>query len=97
LKLAPPMVSLIGDKGYDGDGFRAEIVNRGAKPVIPNKSNRVTLHDFSKGAYKGRIVSSAVSVLKDSGGSLLTNLPATSWLPSTSPPSSTIGSIESEP
>ena len=35
-------------------GFRAEIVNRGAKPVIPNKSNRVTLHSFSKRAYKGR-------------------------------------------
>ncbi|WP_275200583.1 IS5 family transposase [Bradyrhizobium sp. CSA207] len=56
LKLAPPMSSLIGDKGYDGDGFRAEIVNRGAKPVIPNKSNRVTLHSFSKRAYKGRNV-----------------------------------------
>ncbi|UPJ26330.1 IS5 family transposase [Bradyrhizobium sp. CW1] len=56
LKLAPPMSSLIGDKGYDGDGFRAEIVNRGAKPVIPNKSNRVTLHSFSKRLYKGRNV-----------------------------------------
>ena len=50
------MSTLIGDKGYDGDGFRAEIVNRGAKPVIPNKSNRVTLHSFSKRAYKGRNV-----------------------------------------
>jgi transposase len=50
------MSALIGDKGYDGDGFRAEIVNRGAKPVIPNKSNRVTLHSFSKRAYKGRNV-----------------------------------------
>lgn len=52
LELAPPMSALIGDKGYDGDGFRADIVNRGAKPVIPNKSNRVTLHSFSKRAYK---------------------------------------------
>src|SRR5947209_19977555 len=50
------MSSLIGDKGYDGDGFRAEIVNRGAKPVIPNKSNRVTLHSFSKRIYRGRNV-----------------------------------------
>jgi hypothetical protein len=24
LKLAPPMSALIGDKGYDGDGFRAK-------------------------------------------------------------------------
>ncbi len=44
------------NKGYDGDGFRAEIVNRGAKPVIPNKSNRVPLHSFSKRAYKRRNV-----------------------------------------
>ncbi len=48
------MSALIGDKGYDGDGFRAEIVDRGAKPV--NKSNRVILHSFSKRAYKGRNV-----------------------------------------
>jgi transposase len=32
------MSSLIADKGYDGDEFRADIVKRGAKPVIPNKS-----------------------------------------------------------
>ncbi|WGR90897.1 IS5 family transposase [Bradyrhizobium sp. ISRA443] len=56
LELAPPMSALIGDKGYDGDGFRAEIVDRGAKPVIPNKSNRVILHSFNKRAYKGRNV-----------------------------------------
>lgn len=56
LELAPPMSTLIGDKGYDGDGFRAEIVNRGAKPVMPNKSNRVVLHSFSKRIYKGRNV-----------------------------------------
>ena len=41
------MSALIADKAYDGDGFRADIVNRGAKPVILNKSNRVTLYSFS--------------------------------------------------
>src|ERR1700736_3515760 len=56
LALAPPMSSLIADKGYDGDDFRADIVNRGAKPVIPNKSNRIALHRFNKRAYKGRNV-----------------------------------------
>lgn len=56
LELAPPMSALIGDKGHDGDGFRAEIVDRGAKPVTPTKSNRVTLHSFSKRVYKGRNV-----------------------------------------
>ena len=50
------MSALIGDKGYDGDGFRAEIVNRGAKPGIPNKSNRVSLHSFNMRIYKGRNV-----------------------------------------
>jgi transposase len=50
------MSSLIADKAYDSDCFRAEIVTRGAKPVIPNKSNRVALHSFSKRAYKGRNV-----------------------------------------
>ena len=50
------MRALIADKGYDGDDFRADIVNRGAKPVIPNKSNRVALHRFNKRAYKGRNV-----------------------------------------
>jgi len=50
------MSSLIADKGYDGDGFRSDIVNRGATPVIPNKSNRIALHRFNKRAYKGRNV-----------------------------------------
>ena len=56
LELAPPMGALIADKGYDGDAFRADIVGRGAIPVIPNKSNRTTLHRFNKRAYKGRNV-----------------------------------------
>jgi transposase len=47
------MCALIADKGYDGDDFRAD---RGAKPVIPNKSNRIALHRFNKRAYKGRNV-----------------------------------------
>jgi transposase len=50
------MSVLIGDKGYDGNDFRAEVADHGAKPVIPNKSNRVNLHRFSKRAYKGRNV-----------------------------------------
>jgi hypothetical protein len=38
------MSALLADKGYDGDNLRGEIVRRGAKPVIPNKSNRVVIH-----------------------------------------------------
>ena len=56
LALAPPMGVLIADKGYDGDEFRADVADRGAKPVIPNRSNRVNLHRFAKRAYKGRNV-----------------------------------------
>lgn len=56
LALAPAMKALLGDKGYDGDKLRAQIIDLGAKPVIPNKSNRVVLHPFSKRAYKGRNV-----------------------------------------
>lgn len=50
------MSTLIGDKGYDGDGFRAEVVNRGAKPSFRNKSNTVTVHSFNRRAYKGHNV-----------------------------------------
>ncbi len=53
---APAMSQLLADKGYDGDDFRAEVIKRGAKPAIPNKSNRVHLHRFDKQAYKGRNV-----------------------------------------
>jgi transposase len=56
LALAPPMHALLADKAHDGDSFRAEIVSRGATPVISNKSNRIVIHRFSKRAYKGRNV-----------------------------------------
>ena len=56
LVLVPPMRALIAGRGYDGDGFRAEIFKLGAKPIIPNKSNRVTIRRFDKRAYKGRNV-----------------------------------------
>ncbi|MET4331450.1 transposase [Bradyrhizobium sp. i1.15.2] len=54
--LALPMSALLADKGYDGDKLRGEIIRRVAKPVIPNKSNRVVIHRFNKRAYKGRNV-----------------------------------------
>jgi transposase len=53
LALAPPMSALLADKGYDGDDLRGEIVRRGAKPVIPNKSNRVVIHQVSGGQECG--------------------------------------------
>jgi transposase len=66
LALAPPMAALIADKGYDGDALRAEIVKRGARPVIPNKSNRVVIHPFNRRAYKGRnVIERSFCRLKD--------------------------------
>ena len=66
LALAPPMTALIADKGYDGDALRAHIVDLGAKPVIPNKSNRVVRHRFDKRAYKGRnVIERSFCRLKD--------------------------------
>jgi transposase len=66
LALAPPMSALLADKGYDGDNLRAEIVRRGAKPVIPNKSNRVVIHRFNKRAYRGRnVIERSFCRLKD--------------------------------
>jgi IS5 family transposase len=31
---------LLADKGYDADALRAELYLRGARPIIPRKSNR---------------------------------------------------------
>ncbi len=56
LALAPRMRALIADKGYDGDDFRALIVGMKARPLMPNKSNRVQQYPFNKRAYKGRNV-----------------------------------------
>ncbi len=56
LALAPDMCALLADKGYDGDDLRKQIAGRGARPVIPNKSNRVRIHRFDKTAYRGRNV-----------------------------------------
>jgi transposase len=43
-----------------------QITERGAKPVIPNKSNRVRIHRFDKRAYKGRnVIERCFCSLKD--------------------------------
>lgn len=56
LGLAPPMTTLIADKAYDGDDLRADIVNRDATPVIPNKANRTNIHPFDVKTYRDRNV-----------------------------------------
>jgi transposase len=87
LQLAPPMAALIADKGYDGDDFRADIVNRGARTVIPNKSNKTRLHRFSKLPTKHTMSSNAAST-----GSRISaeSQPATTSSPATSSPQSNL-------
>ena len=45
---------VIGDKGYDSDEFLQSIMNTGAIPVIPPRSNRKTPRDYDKHLYKER-------------------------------------------
>ena len=42
---------MLGDKAYDSAELRDELHERGTKPVIPNRSCRIS---FSKRLYKAR-------------------------------------------
>jgi transposase len=46
--------SLLGDKGYDADWFRAALKARGMEPCIPPKSKRKAKIPFDKALYKSR-------------------------------------------
>ena len=63
LELAPPMSTLIGDKGYDGDGFRAEIVNR----ATPFWCCRAGLRAWSLPAAKQRAGSAHFATTRKAG------------------------------
>jgi transposase len=45
---------LLGDKGYDSDEIRDDLADRGVEPVIPPRSNRKTMIDYDREAYKPR-------------------------------------------
>jgi transposase len=45
---------VIADKGYDSDDLVASIRERGAKAVIPPRSNRLRARRFDKRTYKTR-------------------------------------------
>ena len=45
---------LVGDKGYDSDAFRAWLNERGIKPCIPPRSNRINPARYSKRKYRKR-------------------------------------------
>ena len=50
----PDAKSLLGDKGYDADWFRAARKERGIEPGIPPKSNRKTEIPFDPALYRSR-------------------------------------------
>jgi transposase len=46
--------ALLADKAYDTDAIRADLKQRGIKPVIPPKSNRTNKIRYSKRLYRER-------------------------------------------
>jgi transposase len=57
---------LLGDKAYDSTELRDWLVDRGTKPVIPNRSNRKQPFSFNKKAYKLRHrIENAICRIKD--------------------------------
>jgi transposase len=66
LKRVKPAKAMLADKAYDSADLRAELTKRGAKPVIPNKSNRLEPYAFNKKLYKNRWrIEAAFNRIKD--------------------------------
>jgi transposase len=66
IRRAKPSKRLLGDKAYDSAELRGELHERGTKPVIPNRCNRIQPFSFSKRLYKLRWrIESAFNRLKD--------------------------------
>src|SRR5262245_39274439 len=56
---------LLGDKGYDSDEIRDDLVERGIEPVIQPRSNRKTQIEYDREAYKRRnLIERCVNRLK---------------------------------
>ena len=61
-----PAKKMLGDKAYDSAEWRADLDQRGTRPVIPNRCNRKQPFRFSKRLYKLRWrIESAFNRLKD--------------------------------
>ena len=66
IKRVKPAKHMLADKAYDSAELRDELKARGAKPVIPNKSNRNQPFPFNKRIYKLRWkIEAAFNRLKD--------------------------------
>ena len=49
-----PAKAVLGDKAYDSDAIRADLMARGIRPVIPPRSNRKTAIRWNKRLYRQR-------------------------------------------
>ncbi len=54
LDALPAATMLIGDRGYDSDGFRAALEQRGTTPCIPPRRNRTVQHAYDARLYRSR-------------------------------------------
>ena len=50
----PPARELLGERGYDSDGFRTALVPRGITPCIPPRKNRKVTINYDKTLYRQR-------------------------------------------
>jgi transposase len=50
----PSAETLIGDRGYDSNGLREALSQRGIKPRIPSTKNRKQAIDYDRTLYKQR-------------------------------------------
>ncbi len=56
----------LADAAYDSDALRAQLIQMGAQPVIPNKQTRKRTHPFDRHAYRQRnIIERTFARLKD--------------------------------
>ena len=54
LDALPAASELIGDRGYDSDGYRAALEDRGITPCIPPRKNRKVQHAYDAMLYRQR-------------------------------------------
>ena len=50
----PPAKTMLGDRGYDADWFRNDLMKRGITPCIPSKTNRKVQIPHDKELYRKR-------------------------------------------
>ena len=54
LEALPPASALIADRGYDSNGFRVALRERGIEPCIPSSRSRTVLIPHDKALYRQR-------------------------------------------